>query len=102
MARQRVQVPDEFFHLAGRLPDRIVAERCGTSVHTVSRWRRLCGIQPTIRSGAGAPRVDGGAAETITVSLSPVLKRQVVARARAERTSVSAWVRQLVEREVTP
>ena len=91
-----------FFRLAGRLPDRLVAEQCGTSVQTVARWRRLCGIRPTVVGGAGAPRVEGGAAATITVNLSPELKRQVAARARAEGTSVSAWVRLLVEREVTP
>ena len=102
MARRRIEVPDAFYDLAGRLPDRLVAEQCGTSLQTVSRWRRLCGILPTVRSGAGAPRVEGGAAETITVNLSPDLKRRVVARARADGASVSAWIRRLVEVKVAP
>jgi len=102
MPRTRVTIPDAFHRLAGRVPDRLVADACATSVQTVSRWRRLCGIPPTVRSGAGAPRVDGGAAGSITVNLSPDLKREATRQAAAAGLSTSAWTRRLIEWAVAP
>ena len=102
MARHRIQVPAAFYRLSGRVPDRLVAAECGASEQTVSRWRRLAGIKPTVRSGAGAPRVAGGAAETVTVNLSPALKRRVLGHAGAAGLSASAWLRALIEAELGP